>query len=192
VHVLPGTYTGSITTSRSGTASARIVYISDTKWGAKLVNPQWTQNGNYTEINGFDMTAPTNTFVVLMQAGNHRVVQYNYIHDVNLNNCTPNGVIHETTAPSNHDYINGNIIRHFGSQSGSCSGYRSFHGIYADGAAVTITNNIISGGTAGWGIQKQYASNTDCTPGTISNNTIFDNAGGMAVNTEGSSCKMDG
>jgi hypothetical protein len=181
VHVLSGGYGSVGKTSKSGTSTQKIVFISDVRWGAKITNPNWTQNGSYSEIDGFEMTAPTNTSIIVMQSGNHRGVQYNYIHDVNVNNCTPNGVIHETTAPSDHDYINGNIIHHFGLKG--CSG-QSFHGIYADGAAVQITNNIISGGTGGWAIQKQYASMTDCTPGVISNNTIFNNAGGIVINEE--------
>ena len=36
VHVAAGTYSGPITTNKSGNSSARIVYISDTKWGAKI------------------------------------------------------------------------------------------------------------------------------------------------------------
>ena len=34
VHVAPGTYLGNVTTNVSGTATARIRYVSDTKWGA--------------------------------------------------------------------------------------------------------------------------------------------------------------
>jgi len=37
VHVATGTYTGSFHTYTSGTATARITYISDTKWSAKLI-----------------------------------------------------------------------------------------------------------------------------------------------------------
>lgn len=188
VHVLPGNYSGTINTSKSGGSSTKIVYISETKWGAHLLSPQITLNGNYSALFGFDINGPNVTFAVLMQAGNNREVQYNYIHDIHTTaGCTNprNGVIHETTAPSNHDVFNGNILHHFG--NASC-GTNGFHGIYADGAAATITNNVISGGAEGWGIQKQYAGNTDCTPGTISNNTVFNNAGGIVINDEGSSC----
>src|SRR5476651_375851 len=37
VHVLPGTYTGAVINNASGTATAPITYVSDTKWGAKIV-----------------------------------------------------------------------------------------------------------------------------------------------------------
>src|SRR5207248_1738139 len=36
IHVAAGRYSGPITTNRSGTATARIVWLSDTKWGAKI------------------------------------------------------------------------------------------------------------------------------------------------------------
>jgi len=184
VHVF-GTCSSSITTIRNGTPAANIKYISDTALAAHITT-SWTMNGNYSEVNGFDWTNPGGTFAILMQAGNHRTIQYNYIHDVNVSACTPNGVIHGTTSPSDHDIINANVIRHFGGCAPNT--YQSFHGIYYDGAAVQITNNIISGGTGGWAIQKQYAAVTDCTPGTISNNTIFNNAGGIVINDENSSC----
>jgi hypothetical protein len=190
VHVLPGTYNGSISISKSGASSAKIVYISENKWGAKLVNPQWSQSGSNTEIDGFDMTGPGVAYAVLLSAGSNRSIQYNYIHDISNNSCGLNGVIHETTAPSSGDTINGNVIRHFGN-AGVCAGGAGFHGIYADGSGLKITNNIISGGSGGWAIQKQYAGITDCTPGIISNNTIFNNAGGIVLNDEGNSCKID-
>jgi hypothetical protein len=39
IHVAAGNYTGPITTNRSGTASARIVWLSDTKWGRRSLPP---------------------------------------------------------------------------------------------------------------------------------------------------------
>ncbi|MET0855359.1 MAG: DUF1565 domain-containing protein, partial [Telluria sp.] len=37
VHVAPGTYNGNVLTKVHGTANARIRYVSDTKWGAKII-----------------------------------------------------------------------------------------------------------------------------------------------------------
>jgi hypothetical protein len=62
VHLLPGTYTGCITTHANGTASAPITYISDTRYSAKIdglgqcSDAIWNENGNYERIYGIDMT----------------------------------------------------------------------------------------------------------------------------------------
>src|SRR4051812_11048214 len=45
VHVASGTYTGTFSTSASGTANAYITYLSDVKWGAKLVPASTSGNG---------------------------------------------------------------------------------------------------------------------------------------------------
>src|SRR3989344_9102844 len=39
IHVAPGTYAENIYATANGTASQRITYISDTKWGAKIIPP---------------------------------------------------------------------------------------------------------------------------------------------------------
>src|SRR4051794_12269235 len=39
VHVAPGEYVGQIVTRASGTPEKRIVYLSDTKWGAHVISP---------------------------------------------------------------------------------------------------------------------------------------------------------
>src|SRR5262250_1844470 len=55
VHVAPGTYAGGFKTTTSGTESAPIHYLSDTKWGAVIVPPTnsstdiaWDNRGSYT------------------------------------------------------------------------------------------------------------------------------------------------
>ena len=60
IHVLPGVYTKSIYTTAKGTAQARITFISDVKWGAKIsttgVRTSWTNFGDFVDIQGFDIT----------------------------------------------------------------------------------------------------------------------------------------
>lgn len=192
IHVLSGSYGGIGTVSSSGSSSSqRIVIVAENRWGPVFTNPNVTENGSHTAWVGLNMTGPTQASVIVLASGTDRTVEYNYIHDVSNSSCGLNGVIHETTAPSSSDVINGNVIRHFGSAT-ACSGGSGFHGIYADGSGLKITNNIISGGSGGWAIQKQYAGITDCTPGFISNNTIFNNAGGIVINDEGNSCAFNG
>ena len=57
VHVAPGTYSGQFNTDASGTSSAYITYVSDTKWGAKIAggsSSTWSNHGAYVTIQGFD------------------------------------------------------------------------------------------------------------------------------------------
>jgi hypothetical protein len=62
VYVGNGTYPGSFTTSRSGSSSAQIRYISTNKWGAKVIPPAnsgssiaWNNTASYVTIQGFDV-----------------------------------------------------------------------------------------------------------------------------------------
>src|SRR4029077_13946126 len=62
VHVAPGKYMGYITTRASGTSSARITYISDVHWGARIVGNRvdhstWHNYGNYVDTMGFELTS---------------------------------------------------------------------------------------------------------------------------------------
>ena len=62
VRVLAGTYNTTVQTYTAGTASARITWISDTKWGAKIVgstnsgNGNWAVHGDYVTVQNFDIT----------------------------------------------------------------------------------------------------------------------------------------
>ena len=191
VHVAPGTYSGSITTRKSGTSSARIVYISDQKWGAKIVSVNWLAQGSYIDINGFEMTSPGSGGVCLSTQGGTSTstvassVHFlnNYCHDISTSTCFSGGAINTngTQGPfsvqSTDNWIIGNVIRHGGSGGASCN---QTHGIYADGPRDIIQNNIISG-FPGWGIHR--IANSTGTPfvGVISNNTIFNNGGGILL-----------
>jgi hypothetical protein len=181
VHVASGTYNDfNIETSKSGGASTRVVYISDTRWGAKLNAPRWQSHGSYVDILGFDMTGTGSNFAIAWgpAGGGHQTIQYNYLHDISTSACPQAAVIMAAVATTD-DLINGNVIRHAGGPFGSCTG--GWHGIYSDGLRTIITNNIISGITGGWAIHAVQIPGT-IGPRIISNNTLFDNAGGIALN----------
>jgi hypothetical protein len=67
VHVAPGTYAGGLQTTKSGTATSRIRFVSDTKWGAKIQGSSneflWDVRGNYVDIEGFEFNG-ANTSIV--------------------------------------------------------------------------------------------------------------------------------
>jgi hypothetical protein len=188
VHVAPGTYGGNITTSRSGTSSARITFLSDTSYGAKIVNGSWQINGSYSEVNGFDITNPNCDgcyFVNIGQNGTTTTgvrLQFNNMHDASTNVPTGScgsraGGVNTVNGPPKDVLINGNIIRHVGSNTSS-GGRSCMHAIYDEAIGSVITNNIISGST-GAGIKSDMVTSGQCAPRVISNNTIFNNSGGL-------------
>ena len=124
VHVATGTYAGPITTNKSGTASARIVFISDTKWGAKITTINWAINGSYTDVVGFDGTSASgpNGYGFGMGGGTSNIhILNNYLHDFDVNTCMQAGVINGApeSNPSHDNLIQGNVIRHAGSSATS-------------------------------------------------------------------------
>src|SRR5262249_16965691 len=59
IHVASGTYSETIITSKNGSSAARIRYVSDARYAAKLVGTTsssliWTSHGKFTDIVGFD------------------------------------------------------------------------------------------------------------------------------------------
>ena len=193
VHVASGNYNNpDIVTTKSGTSSAHITYISDTRFGAKLNAPRWQQFGAFTDMLGFDVTGPGSNFALaIFTPANHVTIGYNYIHGIAITiACPPTGVINETSNPTSHNVIIGNVIRTFG---GQCTGDPHMHGIYSEGDATIMTNNIISGGGSGWAIKRNQAPGS-CNPGVISGNTIFNNSGGIILQEENDSgfvCALD-
>jgi len=173
VHVAPGTYSASLTTNRNGTASARIKFISDTKWGA-MIRRAWISNGSYVDIVGFDISVPTDQ-TGLEAFGAYTGVLSNRVHDIGtqITTCFSGGAIY--LGPKGHNTANGNVVRNMGSQSGRpCE---RAHGIYIDGPYNAAFNNIVSG-AIGFGIHLWHDSCYDW----VVNNTVFENyIGGILV-----------
>ena len=94
VFVAPGTYAGGIKTTASGTASARIYWVSTTKWGAKIVPPNpspnktaWDNRGNYVSIIGFNVDGAntgsgTKWTLGIYTGGSYNVIEANRVHHI--------------------------------------------------------------------------------------------------------------
>lgn len=91
VHVAPGTYVGDIVTRASGTATARIVYVSDTPGGAKIVGAGpvpdeagWWNQGDYVDIEGFEIDGSQTPSwrEGFYGTGSHSTFQGNKVHDI--------------------------------------------------------------------------------------------------------------
>lgn len=182
VHVAPGTYSGAITTQTSGTATARIRFISDTQWGAVIratsVYAVWTNQGDYVDIEGFDVAGndPGTCAGIINYSSYVRVIGNN-VHDVGHDAAAcPYGVgIDNLPSNAGHDDdVIGNVVHDIGnfSQANSLQ-----HGIYHANLRGHIWNNRVYR-AAGWGIHLWHAANQV----TISNNTVFNNAyGGILI-----------
>jgi len=171
VHVAPGAYPGNVTTQTSGTAIACISFVSDSKWGARITGAgngaMWTNDGNYVDITGFDITGPGRLGV--LNNGSDTLIANNHIHDLAISGgCTGSGgaaVVNAAYGAANGDII-GNVVHDIGAP-GACNGVQ---GLYSSNRGGKIMNNIVYRVSA-YGIHLWHAA----TDAVISNNTVFAN-----------------
>jgi hypothetical protein len=161
-----------VVSSVSGTATARIRFISDTQYGAKIVSSvdqAWFNDGNYVDIMGFEVSGGARIGIG-NNASNVRIIG-NLVHNANAS-CTSNGgagIFNENYSAADNDVI-GNIVHDIGPMPpGTCN---TVQGIYHANLRGHIVNNIVYRVTA-WGIQLWHAANAV----TIANNLVF-NCGG--------------
>jgi len=186
IHVAAGTYYVSapslgsvgIKTTKSGTATARIRFVSDVKWGAKIVvsgtGITWDSRGNYVDIEGFQITGSGRHGI--LAAGAYLTFKNNYIHDLTISGgCNGSGgAAIDTYGTVGNVVIDRNIVRNIGYRFiGSCN---TVQGIYIANANNVVTNNVVSG-VAAVGIQQWHGA----TASTIVNNTTFHNKIGILL-----------
>lgn len=180
VHVAPGTYaSGPFTTRASGTASARIRYVSDQRWKALIrttgtgMHIAWTNNGSYVDIEGFDLSC--NGRIGILSLGSFCRIIGNHVHDIpaaNVGGSGGAGINHGNYSAHDNDFI-GNVVHHVGPSGAN----NTVHGIYHSNLRGRIVNNIAYK-NSGWGVHLWHAANQL----TISNNLLFENGrGGIIV-----------
>jgi len=171
VHVAAGTYTGSLTTSLNGSASAHIQFISDTPLGAKLdaqgTDYAWTMTGDYEDIVGFEITNAARAGVRI--TGSHTRVLNSKLHDIAVN--TPcdsgGGAAVEPDSYSNSDMeVSNSIIYNVGPGAGTTR-CNSIHGIYFAVPTGRAVNNLITTITGDCITSWHYATTL-----AIANNTV--------------------
>jgi hypothetical protein len=154
VHVAPGIYPGGIKTTVNGTPTARILFRSTEKWGAKIVPPPaaqtnaaWDNRGNYVDIVGFDIDGSKyqggkKWATGIYSGGSYDTIRENHVHHIATDvACAGSG----------------------GSGIGVDSYYR---GVKSD----VVGNNVHDIGPAGCRfIQGIYIN----TPGTVRNNIVY-------------------
>ena len=185
IHVAPGTYkvsapalkSNGILTTKSGTSSARIKFVSDVKWGAKIVvsgpGVTWHSKGSYVDIDGFDISGSGRVGILVQ--GKYLTITNNFVHDLTISGgCNGSGGAGINTWGLGTVTIERNIVRNIGYKMiGTCS---TVQGIYTATPNDVIRNNIISG-VASVGIQQWHGA----TASTIVNNTIFNNKVGILL-----------
>lgn len=190
VHVAAGSYPGSFQTAKSGTASARISYVSDARGAAKIVPPAnsnlptaWYNTGSYVDIIGFDIDGTTHQSGKKWTAGihtmgSHSVIKNNYVHHIadKAADCSGSGanggagiVSDNYQGGVNIDTV-GNVVHHIGP-----AGCNIIHGIYQI-ASGNVKNNVVYQ-IGAYGIHTWHkASNI-----TIANNTVSGASYGILV-----------
>jgi parallel beta-helix repeat protein len=181
VHVAPGDYTGPITTVASGTPAARITYVSDKPWGAKLTSSAtgnsatWHNKGDFVDIKGFDITGAG--ALGIYNYGSYVRIIGNHVHDIPAAGC-PNyggGGIHNGNFQGSDDDVIGNVVHDVGDYG--VKDCPRIHGIYQTNLGGHIWNNIVYRNQS-WGIHLWH----NASHNIISGNTIFNNNwGGILV-----------
>jgi hypothetical protein len=186
IHVAPGTYkvaaaalgSAGIKTSKSGTAAAHIRFVSDVKWGAKIVvsgtGITWDSKGSYVDIDGFDISGTGRHGI--LAGGANLTITNNFIHDLLVSggcNGSGGGAV-DTYGPVGNVLIDRNVVRNIGVKMiGSCA---TVQGIYVANANNVVTNNLVSG-VAAVGITQWHGA----TASVIVNNTVFHNKEGILL-----------
>jgi len=196
VYVLPGTYNGytaqnTIRIAASGAKSARIRWIAETKWAARIVGHVNPANGlgwgiviagDYVDLVGFDVTSNANMGVWVL--GTHVRVIGNHVHDIpGQPGCSSYGAsgVEQGNYSGGYMEVIANVVHNVGAGGpGSCNKHQ---GIYLAAPSDTAVNNI-SYHNASKGIGTWHAA----THNTISNNTVFDNDVGILVGAGDSPC----
>jgi hypothetical protein len=187
VHVAPGIYEGSFKTTASGTASSPVHYVSDTKWGAKIVPPPdspseaaWDNRGAYVVIDGFEVDGTVSLGGIrwregIYTAGSHSIVRNNHVHNVAWD--VPNdshgggGIMGDGYYGGTEIVIVANVVHDIGPAD---AGF--IHGIYMATSGSAINNLEYRAG--GYGIHLWH----DANHVTIANNTVFNNdSGGIMI-----------
>ena len=178
VHVAPGTYSNLVNTTASGTATSRIRFISDVKWGAQIntvgVSVSWENHGDYVDIMGFSISGDGN-LGILNQGSNVRMIA-NEVHNVPIPVCTDDGGagIDDANYSAQNDDIIANFVHDIGSLSRGCP---RVQGIYHANFGGHIWNNVSIRNEA-WGISLWHAANAV----VVANNLSSQNgAGGIEV-----------
>ena len=177
VLVAPGVYTGGFRTNASGTAGARILYVSTTKWGAKIVPPSnstnkaaWDNRGSHVDIVGFEVDGRAQQSgqvwkLGIYNGGSHVAIRNNRVHHIaRTAQCTRGGgaaINVDSYYRGVHASVISNLVHDIGP-----AGCRYVHGIYVSTSA-RVQNNVVYRVAEG-GIHMWHDANNVI----VTNNTV--------------------
>lgn len=185
VHVAPGIYNGFIDIEVSGTANARIRFVSDMQWGAQLrsssgsdlttveVGSYGSDNrgtANYVDFEGFDVSGvPPNGIIAY---GSHIRLIGNRVHDITVpcNGNGGSGLNFQNIYADGYNEAISNLVHDVKLADPQGCGATHGSGIYFLNPHGVAYNNI-SYNNGQTGIQVSHNANVE----TISNNLIFNN-----------------
>jgi Protein of unknown function (DUF1565) len=190
VRVLPGTYQGGFVTRASGAANARIVYISNSKWKARIVPPAnsstytaWENQGDNVDIAGFEVDGSNNNsgeawILGIQDVGSNGRIIGNHVHHIKAPCSSFGGAGVESYQWKGN--LNGAIVRNVVHDIGdTVNGCDWVHGIYHTHTGA-IKNNLVYN-VAGWGIHLWHKPHDV----RIINNTVFNaKSGGIVLGAE--------
>ncbi len=177
VHVLAGEYSATFDTVANGTEDARIVFVSEPKWGARLIGEGggWRIRGEWVDVVGFEVTG--NAAVGLFSLASHVRFLDNWVHHLNPA-CDSNGGAGIDAGNYDAEDVDliGNIVHDIWAEDDEGAPCRLVHGLYHAIKFGTIANNI-AWHNSGWGIHTWH-NPSDLV---ITNNLVFGNRGGIIV-----------
>lgn len=190
VHVASGTYAEHVYTTKDGEATARIRFVSDSVWGAKIVPPSsssrsvgFDNRGMYVTIDGFEVdgsvgpTSGTKWTVGINVGGTGDSVVNCHVHHIyhaSTDIGNDNGgaaILLDNYYGKNDMHAHRNMIHHVGPSVGGSV----YHGIYQT-ATGTIKNNLAYAIT-GVGVHCWHNAHKI----HIANNTVFGSGSGFAI-----------
>lgn len=203
VHVLPGVYNESVFLDNGGTPSARVRFVSDTAWAAKITGDGsgkpaiQIRNADYVDIIGFEITN-VNGYIGIESLASYSRIIANLVHGVSggcmLGQFTLGGAGINLAVPGHDVDVIGNVIHDVGDYLNP-HGCESTHGIYVENAdspnmngySTRAWNNIIyrneSDGITSWHCATRMV---------IVNNDSFENGKtGILVGANDPGCVND-
>ncbi len=186
VYVAPGVYAGGFRNTTSGSAKARIAFISTSKWGARIVPPSnspnktaWDNRGSYVDIIGFEVDGSVHTGGTrwthgIYNGGSHDTIRNNHVHHIAQGNACNRGggaaIGIDSYYGGEQSEVIANLVHDIGPP-----GCRYVQGIYVSTSG-RVTNNVIYRVAEG-GIHLWH----DARDVIITNNTVTASNTGIIV-----------
>ncbi len=186
VLVAPGVYSGGFRTTVSGDPAARILFLSTSKWGARITPPQnspnkaaWDNRGSHVDIVGFEVDGSQyqggkRWTQGIYNGGSYVSIRNNHVHHIATNNVCTRGGGAAINVDSYFRGVRADVIANLVHDIGP-AGCRYVQGIYVSTSA-RVMNNVVyrvaEGGIHLW----HDASNV-----IITNNTVTRSNTGIII-----------